>query len=125
MAIVLLAILLWPRGNYKIAEVESGNTIVLDNGTRVVLIGVSDTDKAKDFLEDNYLMVKVKLQSDSCNPFDPNHLSGKETVYAYVLQKVDGQCVNATIISLGISPLNERYLTDRLKEFRKLAELAR
>lgn len=124
IAIILLAIIIWPRGNYKIARVVNGNTIVLDNGTKVVLIGVSDTERAKDFIEDNYKGVKVNLRCDSSRPFDPKHLGEKETVYAYVWQNVDGQCINSSLIRSGIAPLDEAYLNDSLKAYREYARRA-
>ena len=125
VALVLLAILLWPRGQFKISRVEDGNTVILDNGTTVELIGVYDTEESKEYLDDNFLNVKVELLNDSSAPFNPNHLSGNETVHAYVIQKSDNQCINSTIIRAGLSALNEDYLTDSLKSFRKLYELVK
>lgn len=121
--LVLLAILCWPRGQYRIASVENGNTVVLDNGTTVRLIGVYNTAESKEFLDDNFIGVKVALLSDSSAPFNPNHLDGTETVYAYVIQKNDVQCINSSIIRSGLSALNEEsYLTDSLKSYRKYYE---
>ena len=125
VGIVLLAILLWPRGNYKISKIESGNTVILDNGTTVKLIGVTNTEDAKTFLEDNYVGVKVVLIPDSSRPFNPNSLSSTETVYAYVVQKVDAQCINSTLLRSGKTILDPSYLTDSLKPYTKYAELAR
>ena len=125
VALILLAIILWPRGRYRIIGVENGNTVVLDNGSMVELIGVYDTPESKEFLEDNCLNVKVVLLSDSSSPFNPNSLGGNETVHAYVIQKSDNQCINSTILRLGLSSLNESYLTDSLKPFRKIIELAK
>lgn len=126
LAVVLLAILVWPRGRYRIASIENGNTVVLDNGTVVKLIGVYNTDDAKEFLEDNYLKTKVVLFSDASNAFNPNHLKGNEVVYAYVVQRTDAQCINSTLIRCGKTALNENsYLTDSLKSYRKLYEYAK
>lgn len=126
LAIVLIAILVWPRGTFKIASVENGNTVVLDNGTTVHLIGVYDTDQAKEYLYDNFLKTSVVLFSDASAPFDPNHLSSTDVVYAYVVQKSDSQCINGTLIRIGLTGLNENnYLTDSLKSFRKYYEKVR
>jgi len=126
IGIVLLAILLWPRGDYRISSIENGNTIFLDNGTTVKLIGVYDTEESREYLENNYINVKVALISDASAPFNPNRLGSNETVYAYVAQKNDGQCINSVLISTGASALNETdYLTDSLKSYKKLYEIAR
>ena len=125
VALILLAILLWPRGRYRIVGVENGNTVLLDNGSMVQLIGVYDTPEAKEFLDDNFLNVKVALLSDSSAPFNPNSLSGNETIHAYVIQRGDNQCINSTIIKSGLSALNEAYLTDSLKSFRKYYEIVK
>ena len=123
VALVLLAIICWPRGKYRIASVENGNTVVLDNGTTVKLIGVYDTAESKEYLENNCVGVKVALLSDTSAPFNPNHLNGTETVYAYVVQNNDVQCINSSIIRSGLSALNEgSYLTDSLKSYRKYYE---
>lgn len=125
VAIILLAIILWPRGTYKIARVEDGDTIVLDNGTTVHLIGVTDTKESKEFIEDNYVKVKVVLIPDSSSPFDPKGLKGTETVYAYVVQKVDAQCINSTLLRSGKTLLDPSYLSDSLKAYTRYAEMAR
>lgn len=125
VAILLIALLLWPRGQFKIHSVESGNSVVLDNGTTVMLIGVYDTEDAREFLDNNYTGVEVALLSDSSAPFNPNHLDGGETIYAYVIQKSDVQCINSTIIRHGLSDLNETNLTDSLKVYRKYYEMSK
>ena len=125
LAVVLLAILLWPRGKFKISYIENGNTVILDNGTTVKLIGVYDTPEAKEYLYENYEKVDVALISDSSEPFNPNHLVGTETVWAYVLQRSDNQCLNSTLIRLGLTDLNENsYLSDSLKPYRRYHEVA-
>lgn len=126
LALVLLAILIWPRGQYKISRVENGNTVILNNGTTVQLIGIYDTPEAREFLDDNFVNVKVALLSDSSAPFNPNHLDGSETIHAYVVQESDAQCINTTIIRAGLSALNEEsYLTDSLKSYRKYYEIVK
>ena len=125
LAVVLLAILLWPRGKFKISYIENGNTVVLDNGATVKLIGVYDTPEAKEYLYENYEGIDVALISDSSEPFNPNHLRGTETVWAYVLQRSDNQCLNSTLIRLGLTDLNENsYLSDSLKPYRRYHEVA-
>ena len=122
---MILSRILWPRGEFKISYIENGNTVVLDNGTKVKLIGVYDTPEAKEYLYENYEKVDVALISDSSEPFNPNHLDGSETVWAYVLQRNDNQCLNSTLIRLGLTDLNERsYLSDSLRPYRRYHEVA-
>lgn len=124
VGIVLLAILVWPRGQYKIHEIESGNVVILDNGTYVHLIGIDDTAESFEYLQDHCEGVSITLLPDSSSPFNPNHLTGTETVYAYVIQNDDVQCINSTIIRLKLSPLVESsYLKDSLRDYRKYIAL--
>lgn len=128
VVLVLLAVFLWPRGDYKIVDVESGNVVVLDNGTTVRLIGITDTNEAKEYLIDHYKYesVEVVLIPDNSNAYNPNDLNGDETIYAYVVQKNDAQCINSTLLRTGLAGIDEHtYLNDSLKAYRKYAEMAK
>lgn len=123
LVVILIAIFVWPSGNYKIKSVEDGNLVKLDNGTRVKLIGISPTQQGKAYLEDNYIGASIKLKGDHLAPFREKGLSGKETIYAYVCDK-NGHCINAELLRLGKAELLEgAYLSDSLKSFRKYALL--
>lgn len=114
--------------DYKIVDVETGNVLVLNNGSKVRLIGVSDTQEGKAYLEDHYKYagVEVTLISDSQHAFDPNDLTGSETVFAYVVQNSDAQCINSTMIRLGIVELEiNAYLNDSLKSYYHYAATAK
>ena len=127
VAVVIIAIWIWPRGDYKINDVETGNIVVLNNGSRVRLIGVSDTPEGKAYLDDHYKYqsIEVTLISDSQQAFNPNDLQGNETVYAYVVQNSDAQCINSTMLRLGIVDLEESvYLNDSLQSYRNYQSLA-
>lgn len=122
LALVILGIIFWPTDDYKIVAIEDGNMVTLNNGTRVKLIGVSATQEGKEYLQDNYFKVPVALISDLSAPFNPNYLDGKETIYAYVLNK-HGHCINSELLRLGLADLQEgTYLTDSLKRFRRYVQ---
>lgn len=119
LAIVIIAIIIWPTSDFKVSSIEEGNAITLNNGTRVKLIGVSATEEGKQYIEENYKGSPVILFSDHSVPFNPSHLKGNETVYAYVSDK-HGKCINAEMLRLGISEIQEgAYLSDSLKKFKR------
>lgn len=125
VAVIILGIALWPSGNYSVADVPNGNTIVLDNGATVHLIGVGDTPEGK------YELQKIKgedveLVPDRNANFDPREVDGINMyVDAYVLVVDNGyECINASLIRNGFAPLVEdANLTDSLDAFRKYAGL--
>lgn len=123
--VIILGIALWPSGYYSVADVPNGNTIVLDNGATVHLIGVGDSPEAK------YELQKIKgedveLVPDRNARFDPREVDGiNKLVDAYVLVVDNGyECINASLIRNGFAPLVEdANLTDSLDAFRKYAGL--
>jgi len=118
LALVFVAILLWPSGDFIIRSVEDGNIVLLNNGTRVRLIGVSATEEGKQYLVDNYQSKSVILIPDHSVPFNPANLDGNEMVYAYVTDK-HGKCINSELLCLGISEIQEgAFLSDSLKKYR-------
>lgn len=122
LALVLIAILVWPRFDYKISTIEDGNILALNNGTRVRLIGITATKEGMEYLDENYKGKPVVLFSDHSAPFNPGNLDGKETVYAYVTDK-HGKCLNSEMLRLGIVEIQEgAYLSDSLKKFRRYAQ---
>lgn len=128
IALALIAWGVWPKADYKIVDVEAGNVVVLNNGTNVRLIGVTDTDQSKEYLIDHYKNegVEVVLIPDQSNAYDPADLKSNETVYAYVVQKNDAQCINSTLLRTGLAELDEHtYLNDSLKFYKKYAEEAK
>lgn len=122
LVLVLVAILVWPTSDYKIATIEDGNMVILNNGSRVKLIGISATQEGKDYLGDNYVGQPIVLLSDASAPFNPANLDGDETVYAYVLNK-HGHCINSELLRLGLVDIQEgAYLNDSLKNFRRYVQ---
>lgn len=121
LVIVFVAILIWPTDDFKISSVEDSNLVVLNNGTRVRLIGLTSTLEGKQYIYDNYVGNPVSIISDRSAPFNPKHLQGKETVYAYLVNK-HGVCINSDLLRIGVVGLQEGvYLTDSLRKYRQYA----
>ena len=122
VGIVIVAIFIWPRDGYKVVEVKDGITVVLDNGTSIRLIGVTNTEQGQQELE-SIKGEYVSLQPDGSSNFDPHLFSGREVVYAYLLlDDHNYECVNATFLKKGLADLVEDgYLSDSLMAFRKYA----
>lgn len=120
--VVLIAIIIWPSG-HLISSVKDGNTIILDNGVEVRLIGITSTEEGKEqlkrFMADG---IKVDIIPDSKSPFEPNKLSEGDVIYAYLDNNDNGLCINENILSSGLANLQEdSYLFDRRKKFKKIA----
>ena len=122
IVVLLIAIIIWPSG-YLISSVKDGNTVILDNGVEVHLIGISSTEEGKEqlkrFMADE---IKVDIIPDSKSLFEPNKLSEGDVVYAYLDNSDDGLCLNEIILSSGLANLQEdSYLFDRREKFKKIA----
>lgn len=133
LVITLLLITFWPSNSddscnklYSINSVIDGNTVRLDNGTTVHLIGVSNTNEGKDEL-DRLVGEQVRLVADSSNPFNHTRIGKRSTVYAYII--LDGSeqgCINANLIKERCAEIQEEtFLVDSLDAFRKYTRLAK
>ena len=120
--IIVVAIIIWPSG-HTITNVKDGNTIILDNGVEVHLIGITSTEEGKNQLKKFMAEdIKVDIIPDSKSLFEPNKLSEGDVVYAYLDNCEDGLCINEKILSLGLAGIQEdSYLFDRREKFKKIA----
>ncbi len=123
--LVLILILVWPQKTFKIKEVIDGNTIVMNNGSTVHLIGVSNTTQAKKFLDSlSICRAKLDLIPDRSAFFDKGYIDENSSVYAYLLIK-DDICVNADLLKRRYSDIGEKsYLKDSLISFNNYAKFA-
>ncbi|MBE6267409.1 MAG: transglutaminase domain-containing protein [Bacteroidales bacterium] len=123
--LILVVVMIWPEQNLKIASVVDGNTVELNNGTTVHLIGVNSTNEGKIELEG--LMGKsLLLVPDKTAFFNPDLIDKTSTVYAYAVVEDDNVCINASLLKNRYSNLEENsYLNDSLNSFRKYAESGR
>ena len=120
--IIIIAIVVWPSG-HLISNVKDGNTVILDNGAEIHLIGITSTEEGKEHLKK--LMgdgIKVEIIPDSKSLFEPGRLSEGDVVYAYLDNNDDGLCINEDILRAGFASIQEdSYLFDRRDKFRKIA----
>jgi hypothetical protein len=107
---------------FTVAKVINGNTLQLENGYEVVLLGVYPTKNTADFLN-KYVNTDVYFIFDSSSPV-PLTDDSNQKFYAYVaLSKYDGPCINSLILKNGLAPLNESpNLTDSLDVYREYAK---
>lgn len=115
----------------QVEEVVNGNTLKLENGIHVVLLGLDDTKNSKQRLE-RLLCPKdgdkkdVWFIKDSSFP-DVYYLDeDNNTFYAYVQTSTEAGeeiCLNSMILKEGLSDLYiTPYLQDSLNKYRQLAE---
>lgn len=118
IVVFLIVVWIWPSNNFKVKNIEDGNTMVMTNGTTVRLLGVSSTEEGKGELE-SLKGKKVELVSDEMSFFETNRLDKNSVVYAYVLlPDYDFECINATLLKKGYATLVENCV-DSLKNFQK------
>ncbi len=93
---ILLCILLFSCGkdNYRVAKIIDGNTIQLENGSTVVLEGVSKSSDNLKILE-KYLRGEILL-------FDKNNeeISPSTNEFAAIVYNSDGDCINDLLIGV-------------------------
>lgn len=132
LVIILVLVAVWPDSEvdssvikYTIQEVIDGNTIKLDNGTTVHLIGVSNTNEAMEELE-SMTDKEIYLVADESYPFNPIKIGKSSTVYAYIILNENQECVNAIFLKERLAELQEEtFLKDSLLAFRKYAKMAK
>lgn len=101
--------------NHTIVEVNSGNSVTLNNGIKVNLIGVHDTQEGKAFLEETILGEQVNVVFDRYHY--PDISKNTTSVDAYIID-LRGQSVNGNMLRRKLSTLNNNLLVDSLEAFK-------
>lgn len=120
-----------PRGPYKVVRVIDGDTIVLDNGKTVRLIGVDAPEihhpevPVQRFGEEAREFMKRLAEGAQCYlEYEPDNLYDQYgRLLAYVF--VGGTLVNAEIIRMGYAYAYTRFPFSREEEFMALEKEAR
>lgn len=125
IVLILFIILIQQDSDYKIVMVQDGNTIVLESGTTVKLIGVTSTMEGKEYLEQHFLNAPVNLLCDQTAPFDASMIGPDDVVYAYVVGGENANVhINAQLLREGKAGLQAgTFLHDSLAAFRRYAVL--
>lgn len=102
--------------NHTVFKVEDGNTLVLNNGIRVKLIGIAGSEQSQQYLEEHLLGQQIKVQFDRSNYVEVDENTQK--IYAYVLTR-NKQSVNASLLKQKLTVLDKNFLTDSLLAFQQ------
>lgn len=107
---------------YSVSKIENGNTILLKNGYKVILLGVSDTEEGEEYLRTNLTKKSVYLRFDTHGGRSLNKFPDK-TAYAYV--KSMRKSVNAEMLRRKLCELEEHsLLKDSLSKYKEYAGIA-
>lgn len=123
VVLLLFAIWLISLRGLKIKNVIDGQTVELNNGAMVTLLGVDPTVESQNYLE-SLKGEKVKIISDNSQYFNVKRMSRGQKYPVYMLLRKGGS-VNRQILINGLSRLNEAEpLKDSLNAFRTYASKA-
>lgn len=114
------------RDPIRVANVVNGNTLKLENGVSVELLGLENTQNSQQRLQ-QFLVPedgdgpKIRFIRDNSFPFR-FPIDEEFTIYAYAITDDDKNCINSMILKEGLSMLSENpYLQDSLEQFRNYA----
>ena len=102
--------------NHTVFQVEEGNTLVLNNGVRVKLIGIAGSEQSQRYLEEHVLGQQIKVRFDRSNYVEVEE--NTKQIYAYVLTR-NQRSVNGSLLKQGLTALDKNYLTDSLLAFQQ------
>lgn len=99
VALIIIALSV-PRdiksSKFTVNSIVDGNTLVLDNGYEIVLLGVQGNEKTQAYLQD-FVGKSVRIIMDSSSPRLASAKHGeRRRIYAYV--KYDKLCLNSEIL---------------------------
>ena len=104
-----------------VRSVISGNKVELQNGTKVVLLGIKDSENAKKYLEQHVKGKRVRVIADSKQP--PYINSYLTTIYAYLRVEGDKGCVQSKLLQTRLSMLNPNQRCDSTKVWSELCAI--
>lgn len=102
-----------------VKEVKSGNTVVLNNGLTVHLIGLNESSAFNEqYLKGNMLNKKIELKTDSRRKKDHKIKSYKSEVWAYAKMKSNKEPVNRKLLAMGgEASFSKKFLKDSLDSY--------
>lgn len=102
--------------HHTVHKIEDGNTLVLNNGIQVKLIGIAGTEQSQEYLEEHVLGQQIKVQFDRSNYVEVDENTKK--IYAYVLTRNE-QSINGSLLKQKLTALDKDFLTDSLLAFQQ------
>lgn len=99
---------------HRVTEIIDGNSIRVRNGVTIHLIGIENTKNSYQYLKQNILNKKIRIKYDSKKRSRVNNKY--DEVYAYVIYKKTS--VNAELLKLKLSGINDLYLNDSIAVFK-------
>lgn len=127
LSMVLQSCIGWDMWNDYITvnSVVNGNTLELENGINVVLLGIQDTKESQQWLS-SYIGKKIRFVKDSSYPNQYNLDADNNTFYAYAVFTDDDFvdiCLNSSLLKNKQSGLcGNPYLHDSLSKYKLYAE---
>ena len=107
----------------SVRSIISGKEIELQNGTKVVLLGVKDSENSKKYLEQHVKGKRVTIISDSKQPqFISTYLT---TIYAYVRVNGEKGCVQNKLLQTRLTKANTALRCDSLASFIEACKVKR
>lgn len=102
-----------------VKEVKNGNTLVLNNGLSVRLIGINESSSFNEqYLKGNVLNKKIELKPDSRRKQDHVIKSYKGEVWAYAKMKNNKEPLNRKLLTMGgEASFSKKFLKDSLASF--------
>lgn len=106
----------------SVEKVLNGNTVQLENGVNVVLLGVDDTQESRSHLSERLKDNKrVLIHRDSSIPVLYYVDDDNNTIYGYLSTEEEGYCINTEILREHKSGLcRNPYLQDSLSFYSSL-----
>lgn len=103
----------------KAQKVLSGNTVELQNGLKVEILGIKPSVLTKEYLEREVLGKMVIVVSDSKQP---QYISTYMTkVRAYLKVKGESLCISGKMLSFRTAELNQTFVHDSINSFKMYA----
>lgn len=107
----------------KAINIVDGNTVELQNGTKVVLLGIKPSSNSQKYLENHVKGRNVRVIADSRQPqYIKSNLT---TVYAYLRVEGERGCVNNKLLLTRQAEINPNQQCDSLRSFSELIKLKR
>lgn len=105
---------------FTVSKIENGNTLILQNGYKVTLLGVSNTSDGEKYLHETVLKRNVRFRFDKSAPkIRLSRTDKKKQLFAYVKFGGNrGVCLNSELLRSGKATFEGHpFLVDSLNQY--------